>query len=160
MSKACYPGSFDPFTNGHLDVVKRISHLFEEVYIVISNNISKNNFFTPNERLNLIQKILKDYPNVKVVTYSGLVVKFCQENKVDVIIRGLRNIHDYENEYTLFEFNKDLAPEIETLVLFPNRNSRIVSSSAIKELLTFKADISKYVPKLIEEAIKQKIATK
>lgn len=157
MAKACYPGSFDPFTNGHLDVIKRIANLFDEVYIVISNNIKKHYLFHAEERKELILEVVKDFKNVKVVIDDGLVVNFCEKNHIDIIIRGLRNIQDYENEYSLFEFNKDINNKIETLVLFPNRNSRVVSSSAIKELVKYDCDIEKYIPLVIKDKVIKRI---
>lgn len=157
MAKACYPGSFDPFTNGHLDVIKRIANLFDEVYIVVSNNIKKNYLFKAEERKELILEVVKDFKNVKVVIDDGLVVNFCEKNNIDIIIRGLRNIQDYENEYSLFEFNKDINSKIETLVLFPNRNSRVVSSSAIKELVKYNCNIEKYIPLVIKDKVIKRI---
>lgn len=153
MRKAVYPGSFDPFSNGHLDIVKRASKLFDELHILVSYNLYKSSTFTKEERVNLIKRCVGDLPNVIVESYDGLVVKYCQENGIHVIIRGLRNYSDYENEFNLFQYNRDIAPNIETLLLLPSTKNQFVSSSAIRELVSFDCDISKYVPKSIEKDI-------
>ncbi len=156
MIRACYPGSFDPLSNGHLDIIERISKHFDEVIILISNNIKKNYAFTANERKEMIEMCTKHLNNVKTVIYDGLVVKYCTDNKIDILIRGMRNIHDYENEFNLFQFNRDLAPNVETFLMLPSTKNQIVSSSAIKELVSFDSDISKYVPKELVELIKER----
>ncbi len=156
MKKAVYPGSFDPLSNGHLDLIRRASRLFDEVHILISINVFKKSLFTPEERIEMIKMVTKDLPNIKVTSYDGLVVNYCKENNIDIIIRGLRNYSDYENEFSLFQYNRDIYPSIETVLLMPKTRLQVVSSSAIKELLTFGCDISKYVPKCILERIKAK----
>lgn len=153
MKKAVYPGSFDPFSNGHLDIIKRASKLFDEVHILVSYNISKTTNFTKEERVCMIKKCIGSLPNVIVESYDGLVVNYCKEKKISIIIRGLRNYNDYENEFNLFQYNRDIAPEIETVLLLPSTKNQFVSSSAIKELVRFDCDISKYVPKAIEKDI-------
>lgn len=157
MKKALYPGSFDPFSNGHLDIVKRASKLFDELHILVSNNITKKNNFSVSERISMIQRCVASIPNVIVDDFDGLVVKYCLEHKIDVIVRGLRNYNDYENEFNLFQYNKDIAPTIETILFLPSTKNQFVSSSAIKELVTFNCDISKYVPKEIESDIIKKL---
>ncbi|MDE6241587.1 MAG: pantetheine-phosphate adenylyltransferase [Anaeroplasmataceae bacterium] len=153
MKKAVYPGSFDPFSNGHLDIVKRASKLFDELHILVSYNLSKKTNFTKEERVAMIQKCVASLENVVVDSYDGLVVNYCKENSIDVIVRGLRNYNDYENEFNLFQYNRDISPNIETILLLPSTKNQFVSSSAIKELVCFHCDISKYVPKEIEKDI-------
>lgn len=157
MKKAVYPGSFDPFSNGHLDIIKRAAKLFDEVHILVSYNINKKNNFTLQERVSMIEKCVSSLKNVKVDAYEGLVVQYCKENNISIIIRGLRNYSDYENEFNLFQYNRDICPSIETILLLPSTKNQFVSSSAIKELVNFHCDISKYVPKEIEAEIISKL---
>lgn len=154
--KAVYPGSFDPLSNGHLDVIKRASKVFDEVHVLIPTNVHKVPTFTVEERIEMITKVVKDLKNVKVVSTNELTVSYAKKSNITVIIRGLRNYADYESEYQLAQFNQDIAPEIETLLMFPNARNQFVSSSSIKELLAFGADITKYVPKEIAEEIIKK----
>lgn len=160
MKKAVYPGSFDPFSNGHLDIIKRAAKLFDEVHILVSYNINKKNNFTIQERVSMIEKCVSSLKNVKVDVYEGLVVQYCKEKNISVIIRGLRNYTDYENEFNLFQYNRDISPSIETILLLPSTKNQFVSSSAIKELVNFNCDISKYVPKEIEKEIVDKLKKK
>lgn len=160
MKKAVYPGSFDPLSNGHLDIIKRASKLFDELHVLISINVFKKSLFTPEERIEMIKLVTKDIPNIKVTSYDGLVVKYCKENGIDIIIRGLRNYSDYENEFSLFQYNRDIDKSIETVLLMPTTKNQVVSSSAVKELVTFGCDISKYVPKEIKDTIIERIKGK
>jgi pantetheine-phosphate adenylyltransferase len=158
--KAVYPGSFDPMSNGHLDIIKRASCIFEELHVLISTNVHKNPTFSVQERVEMIKKVCKDLKNVKVVSTNELTVTYAKKNNINVIVRGLRNYTDYESEYQLAQFNKDIAPGIETLLLFPSAKTQFVSSSSIKELLTFGVDITKYVPSPIAEEIYKKFSEK
>lgn len=157
MSKAVYPGSFDPFSNGHLDIVKRASKLFDEIHVLVSNNIFKKTIFSTEERINLIKKCTPDIPNLVITSFDGLVVNYCKDNEISIIIRGLRNYSDYEAEFSLYQYNKDIYPNVETILLLPSTKTQFVSSSAIKELLNFNCDISKYVPKEIKQDIIDKM---
>ncbi len=152
----CYPGSFDPISNGHLDIIARLSSIYDTVVILISNNTNKKYSFTKDERIEMIKIATKQYKNVVIDVWDGLVVDYCQKNNIKVMARGLRNISDYENEFNLFQFNKDLNNNIETLLLFPSSKNQFISSSAIKELVYFDADISKYVPLELVDIIKHK----
>ncbi len=154
--KVCYPGSFDPISNGHLDIIKRLADVYDEVIILLSNNVNKKYSFTSAERKELILLATKNIKNIKVDIWDGLVVDYCKNNNLKVMVRGLRNISDYENEFNLFQFNRDLAPDIETILLFPSSKNQFVSSSAIKELVLFNADISKYVPSAIIQYVKER----
>jgi len=144
MNKAVYPGSFDPLSNGHLDLIRRAAKLFDELHILISVNFNKKTLFTPEERIEMIKLVTKDIPNIKITSYDGLVVNYCKENGINIIIRGMRNYSDYENEFSLFQFNRDIDKSVETVLLMPTTKNQVVSSSAIKELVTFNSDISKY----------------
>lgn len=153
MIKAVYPGSFDPLSNGHLDIILRASKMLDEVHIVVSSNIKKTSTFTVEERINMIRMVTKDIPNVFVTSYDGLIVNYCKDNGINILIRGLRNYQDYENEFSLFQFNRDINPDIETILMLPSSKNQFVSSSAIKELVTFNCDISQYVPIEIKDLI-------
>lgn len=153
MKKAVYPGSFDPISKGHLDLIKRASKLFDEVHVLVSNNMFKNNSFSIEERIEMISLCCEGIKNVVVKSWDGLVVQYCKENNINIIVRGMRNYSDFENEFTLFQYNRDIYPNIETILLMPTTKNQVVSSSAIKELVEFNCSISKYVPDVIEEKI-------
>ena len=159
MRIAVYPGSFDPISNGHIDIIKRASKIFDKLYVVVSVNPVKNYCFTAEERVWMIKESIKDLDNVEVESDDGLVLNFAKKHNADVIIRGLRNIMDYENEITLFQFNRTIDKNIDTFVLFPSTDNLFLSSSSIKELVKFDSDISPYVPKslvsFITEGIKK-----
>ena len=160
MSKAVYPGSFDPLSNGHLDIIKRASRIFDEVHVLVSINVLKKSIFTPEERMEMVKIVTSNLNNVVVRVYDGLVVNYCKENNINVIVRGMRNYSDYENEFSLFQYNRDIDSSIETVLLMPTTKNQVVSSSAIKELVTFGCDITKYVPKEIKEKIVNRIKGK
>ncbi|MCR5349649.1 MAG: pantetheine-phosphate adenylyltransferase [Acholeplasmatales bacterium] len=156
MRKCVYPGSFDPISNGHLDIIKRASKLFDEVHVIVGHNLLKKYIYTIDERIDMINECVKDLPNVKVIAYDGLVAQYCKENNINIMVRGMRNYSDYENEFSLFQYNRDIYHEIETVILMPTTRLQVVSSSSIRELLEFGVDISKYVPKCVAEKITNK----
>ena len=153
MIKAVYPGSFDPLSNGHLDIINRAAKILDELHIIVSINKSKKNTFTIEERVNMIKLVTKHLPNVYVTSYEGLVVNYCKENGIKILIRGLRNYQDYEAEFSLYQFNRDIDSNVETMLMMPTNKHIFVSSSAIKELVSFDADISNYVPAEIKDMI-------
>ncbi len=157
MKKCVYPGSFDPISNGHLDIIKRAAKIFDEVHVVVASNMFKKSSFTIEERIEMIMDSTANLGNVVVASYDGLVVNYCRENKINVIIRGMRNYSDYENEFSLFQYNKDIDSSIETFILLPSTKNQFVSSSAVKELVEYGLDISKYVPKAIVDRILNKL---
>ena len=152
MKNAIYAGSFDPISNGHLDIINRASKLFDKVYVLVTQNVGKSTTFTLEERVKMIKKVV-DLPNVVIDSTNDLVVKYAKEHQVNTIVRGLRNIKDFESEIALYHFNKNIEPSVETIVLFPSHRLTYLSSSAIKELVYFNADISSYVPKVLIEEI-------
>lgn len=157
MKIAVYPGSFDPISNGHLDIIKRSAKIFDKVYVLVSINPNKVYCFNEKERVEMIKKATKDIENVEVEASSNLVLDYAKEKKASVIIRGLRNFLDYQNEITLFQFNYSIDKNIDTIVLFPSTNNLFLSSSAIKELIMFGNDIKNYVPEGLADYITQKI---
>ncbi|MDD3382857.1 MAG: pantetheine-phosphate adenylyltransferase [Bacilli bacterium] len=147
MRIAVYPGSFDPISNGHLDIIKRSSQIFDKVYVLVSINISKKYMFDSNEREHMMKIATKDLNNVFVEQSSDLVLHFAKKKNANVIIRGLRSMNDYQHEITLFQFNRSIDSTIDTFILFPSADNLFLSSSSIKELVMFNEDISNYVPK-------------
>lgn len=157
MYKAVYPGTFDPLTIGHLDIIKRAAKLVDELHVVVADNVRKTPTFTTEERIEMIQRVTEDIPNIKVTSTTDLVVRYAMQHDINIMIRGLRNIQDYENEYALYQFNRNLNKNIETMILFPSSRNHFVSSSAIKELVVHHADISPYVPKEIIKDVQERL---
>ncbi|MCF7931804.1 MAG: pantetheine-phosphate adenylyltransferase [Acholeplasmataceae bacterium] len=157
MNKALYPGTFDPLTIGHLDVIKRAARLVGELHVVVADNVRKTPTFSTAERIEMIQRVTTDIQNIVVTSTTDLVVRYAQKHDINLMIRGLRNIQDYENEYMLFQFNRNINRNIETMILFPSSRNHFVSSSAIKELVLHHADISPYVPKEIIRDVQDRL---
>jgi pantetheine-phosphate adenylyltransferase len=157
MRIAVYPGSFDPVSNGHLDIIRRAAKIFDQVYVLISINPQKKYVFTTEERKELLLEATKDIKNVQVEVYQGLVLEFAKSKGASVIIRGIRNVLDYQNEITLFQFNYSIDDSIDTFILFPSTNNLFLSSTGIKELVMFNKDISKFVPEHLSERISRVI---
>ena len=157
MIKAVFPGSFDPPTNGHLDIIKRASSLFDDVDVVISVNPAKQYMFTENERLEMLKTLLKDFKNVQVHLWEGLIVNYAKEHGAKVLIRGIRSSNDFSYEFELAHMNQNLNPQIETMFLPSKEKWGVVKSSSIKELAMFGGDISRMVPPLVESELKKKL---
>lgn len=145
MKKAVFPGSFDPITLGHYDIIKRSINLFDEVIVAIGINAEKKYMFSLEERMQFIKESFADEPKVKVVSYEGLTVDFCQKNNVDFILRGLRNPADFEFEKAIAHTNRDLAP-IETVFLLTAANTSYISSSIVRDVIRNHGDYTKLVP--------------
>ncbi|WP_299056155.1 pantetheine-phosphate adenylyltransferase [uncultured Polaribacter sp.] len=148
MKRAIFPGSFDPFTLGHFDVISRGLDLFDELIIAIGVNSNKKYMFSLEERKKFIEDSFKDHKKVKVVTYTGLTVDFCIQNNVKFILRGLRNPADFEFEKAIAHTNRDLAP-IETVFLLTAASTSYISSSIVREVIKFNGDYTKLVPKSV-----------
>ncbi|GAA0230874.1 pantetheine-phosphate adenylyltransferase [Metaclostridioides mangenotii] len=156
VRKAMFAGSFDPITNGHLDIINRAAHIFDELQIGVLNNPNKQGLFTFDERVNLIDSCIGHLDNVKVVSFNGLLVKYCEENGVDTLVRGIRTGTDVEYELQMARMNKELSPNIETIMLPSSTNYSFISSSLIKEVLIFDADIKNLVPEIVLKELKKK----
>jgi len=157
MKIAVYPGSFDPISNGHLDIIKRASRLFDKLFVLVSINPKKKYVFSNEERLDLVMKSCKDFENVEVVCSDDLVLDFAKKVNANVLVRGLRNHNDFDSEMELYQFNHSIDKEIETVLLFPSTHNLFLSSSSIKELVMFNSDITKYVPSVVKEEIETKL---
>jgi len=155
-SIAVCPGSFDPITYGHLDIIKRGAKVFDQVSICVLNNSSKKPFFTVEERLALIKEVTKDIPNVAVSSYEGLLIDYAKSIHANAIIRGLRAVSDFEYEMQITSMNRVLSEEIETFFVMTNNQYSFLSSSIVKEVSKYNGDISELVPKVVEEALTKK----
>jgi pantetheine-phosphate adenylyltransferase len=145
VKKAVCPGSFDPITNGHLDVIERASHLFDEVVIAVLVNNSKSSLFTIDERIVLARDCVKHLPNVKVDMWSGLLVDYCRENKVDAIVKGLRAVSDFDYELQMAQMNLQLKG-VDTLLMATKPAYSFLSSSLVREIARYGGDVSNLVP--------------
>ncbi|WPE16086.1 pantetheine-phosphate adenylyltransferase [Candidatus Thioglobus autotrophicus] len=154
---AIYPGSFDPITNGHIDLIKRASRLFDEVIIGITQNSKKTAFMSIDERISLSSEILKEIDNVKVLSFGTLLVDFAQAQNAQVILRGLRAVSDFEYEFQLSGMNKHLNANIETLFMTPAEQYANISSSLVREILALGGDVSHFVPKPVETLLKSRL---
>ena len=143
---AIYPGSFDPITNGHLDLIKRASKLFDEVIIAITQNANKSSFLSIDQRVDAVKKSITSLNNTRVLSFDSLLVDFAREHNAQIIIRGLRAVSDFEYEFQLSGMNKRLNPEIETLFMTPSEEFANISSSLVREIYTLGGDISAFVP--------------
>ena len=158
MKIAIYPGSFDPITNGHLDIIDRASFLFDKIVISITNNNpNKPSFFLLNERIDLVKESVSHYTNVEVNFFDGLLVNFAKQNQANAIIRGLRALSDFEFEFKMALMNRNLDEKISTVFLMPHEKYTHISSSLLKEVFHLGGDISNYVPKLILDRLNNKI---
>jgi pantetheine-phosphate adenylyltransferase len=155
--KAIYPGTFDPVTNGHLDLIERASKLFTSVVVGVAASPSKKPMFDLNERVNLLQQVCKPLTNVTVVGFSGLLVDFAKEHQANVLIRGLRAVSDFEYEFQLANMNRRLSPELESVFLTPAEGNSFISSTLVKEVALHKGDVSQFVPSVVEQALLAKL---
>ena len=159
MKIAIYPGSFDPITFGHIDIVERATSLFDKVILGVAESQSKNPLFTIDERIELISDIFKDNSKIEAIGYSKqLTVDLARDNNATAIIRGLRAVADFEYEFQLATMNRSLAPDIESIFFTPKDTLIYVSSSLVKEIATFGGDVSRFVPENVKVALENKIA--
>ena len=156
MVKAVFAGSFDPPTNGHLDIIKRASGLFESVDVVVSVNPEKHTMFSEDERVAFLKELIKPLKNVSVHSYKGIIVNYAKEVGAKVLVRGVRSANDFGYEFELALMNQNLNPEIETVFLQSKEKYTIVKSSSIKQLAQFGGDISRMVPPIVAKALSNK----
>ena len=153
MIRAVCSGSFDPVTNGHIDIFERASRMFDELIICVFHNVNKQGFFPVEQRADLIRKAVKHLPNVKVMTFSGLLTEFMKQHEARIIVRGVRSVKDLEYEENEAYMNRHLAPEIDTVFLLTRPDYSFVSSSGIRELCHFHGSIHGLEPECVEQAI-------
>ena len=157
MQIGIYPGSFDPITNGHLDIIERASRICDKVIVAVLKNTNKNPMFTLEERVALIEEVVAPFGNVTVECFSGLLVDYAKQHNANVIIKGLRAVSDFEYEFQMALMNRKLSPDVETIFLMTSSKNSYLSSSIVKEVAKFGGCIEGLVPQNIKEAILKKI---
>lgn len=156
MLRAIYPGSFDPVTYGHLDIIERSSKLVDELIVGVLNNNAKTPLFSAEERVKMLKEVTKDIKNVNVVPFEGLLIDFAEKMDAGMVVRGLRAITDFENELKMAQTNHKLSPKVETVFLTTSLEYAYLSSTVVKEVAAFGGDISQFVPEIVEHKIQEK----
>jgi len=157
---AVYPGSFDPVTNGHLDIIHRAAKHFDHVIVAVLNNSSKKPLFTVEERKNLLIEVTKDIPNVEVDTFRDLLVNYMKQKNASIIVRGLRAVSDFEYELQLASTNSKLNDQVETFFMMTNPQYSYLSSSIVKEIAQFHGNVTDLVPEVVEQALREKYSSR
>jgi pantetheine-phosphate adenylyltransferase len=150
---AIYPGTFDPITNGHIDIIARASKLYHRVIVAVAVNINKAPLFSLDERVALVQAVTTEFTNVSVIGFSTLLVEFAKQQNANVILRGLRAVSDFEYEFQLAGMNRRLSPDLETMFLTPAEQYEFISSTMIREIARLKGDVSSFVPPVVGQAL-------
>lgn len=158
MAIAVYPGTFDPITNGHLDIIRRAAKIYDELVIGVLENLAKTPLFSAEERVNIVKEAIRELPNVRVSRFDGLSVDFARQNRATVILRGLRLITDFEYELQMAQTNRKLAPDVDTSFLFTSLQYSYVSSTNVREIARFGGDVSELVPEHVERELRRKVA--
>jgi pantetheine-phosphate adenylyltransferase len=156
MIKAVYPGTFDPLTRGHEDLVRRASALFETVVLGVADSRAKRTFFTLDERVEIAREVLADVKNVQIVGFSGLLIDFVRQHDARVVLRGLRAVSDFEYEFQLAGMNRSLWPDLETLFLTPSEQHMFISATLVREIAALGGDVSKFVDPRVAARLKKK----
>src|SRR6516162_7285971 len=157
---AIYPGSFDPLTNGHVDIIQRGSRLFDRIVVAILLNIEKSPLFTVPERVDIAREVFAEYPNVEVDTFDGLLVDYARRKRASVLVRGLRAVSDFEYEFQMALMNRHLNPEVETVFMMPAEKYSYISSRLIKEVFALGGQVHGLVPDLVERRLREKQAVR
>ncbi len=158
LRKALYPGSFDPITYGHIDLINRALQIFDEVHIAIATNESKTPLFSLEERLKMVGRAMANKKRVIIQTFDGLSVRYAQKNGIKILIRGLRATSDFDYEFQLALTNRTLAKDIDTVFLMPSQSHFYLSSRLVKEIAKFGASVSSFVPKFVDQQLREKFA--
>ena len=156
MITAVYPGTFDPITNGHIDLVRRASKLFDRIIVAIAKNTGKSPAFDLDQRVALVETVLKDVKNVEICAFDNLLVEFVQQNRAEVILRGLRAVSDFEYEFQLAGMNRRLAPEVETMFLTPAEQFAYISSGLVREIAALGGNVSDFVHPVVKAALHER----
>lgn len=151
--KAVYPGTFDPITNGHVDIITRAANLFPALIVAVASNSTKNPYFPLDTRINLVQQAVGHLPHVSVMGFNQLLIHFVQEQKASIILRGLRAVSDFEYEFQLAGMNRKLSKQVETLFLTPSEDIMFISSTLVREITALGGDVSGFVPKAVHQAL-------
>ncbi|MBZ5754120.1 pantetheine-phosphate adenylyltransferase [Pseudomonas sp. S5(2021)] len=154
MNRVLYPGTFDPITMGHADLVERASRLFDQVIIAVAANPKKNPLFPLEQRVELAREVTRHLPNVEVMGFSTLLAHFVKEQQANVLLRGLRAVSDFEYEFQLANMNRQLAPDVESLFLTPSEKYSYISSTLVREIASLEGDVSKFVHPVVMQALK------
>ena len=157
MTRGIYPGTFDPITYGHVDIINRASKVVDELVIGVLTNYNKDTLFTRQERVAMIKELIKDMPGITVEAYDGLLINFAKEQNADFVIRGIRAITDFEYELQMSQTNRKISPDIDTIFFTTSLEYAYLSSSTVREVALFDGDISHFVPKFIEERVREKM---
>lgn len=156
MQKAIYPGTFDPVTNGHLDIISRAAKIFPELIVAVASNNVKRPFFHLDQRIELVRQSVESLPNVTVKGFDSLLIHFVEAQQAGVILRGLRAVSDFEYEFQLAGMNRKMSKHIETMFLTPSENFMFLSSTLVREIAAFGGDVSEFVPKAVISALQAK----
>lgn len=158
MLKAVYPGTFDPITRGHEDLIRRAARLFDEIIVAIAESSNKAPFFSLEDRVSLARQVLADIPGVRVEGFSGLLIDFAASQKINIVLRGLRAVSDFEYEFQLAGMNRNLKPDIETIFMTPSDQYMFISSSMVREIARLGGDVSPFVHPLVMQRLSEKIS--
>lgn len=153
---AIYPGTFDPITDGHLDIISRASKLFHQVIVAVAVNQGKTPLFSLEERVTMVEEVTSSLPNINIIGFGNLLVDCAKEHKANVVLRGLRAVSDFEYEFQMAGMNRRLSPELETMFLTPAEQYEFISSSMIREIAKLKGDVSSFVPQCVEDRLIKK----
>jgi pantetheine-phosphate adenylyltransferase len=155
--RAVYPGTFDPITLGHEDLIRRAARLFDHLIVAVADSSAKRPFFARDERVDMARRVLKDLKNVEVMGFSGLLMKFVRSQKVRVVVRGLRAVSDFEHEFQLAGMNRGMFPDVETLFLTPGEQHMFISATIVREISILGGDVRKFVPPLVARRLREKV---